>query len=147
VVIRNVMPMTVKDILEKCNALRVQENRTASGNYAELVFFTKDMKEWIGVFDGLFGPAKKPAGKKPSGEDESVTKPYGGIFDNQVLYSKDEDGASFIAMFWPWQNGTSTTLKIACLKSAAQPASPKAPMQSSSGLFQKICSFFRGKRS
>lgn len=139
--------MTVKDILEKCKALRVQENRTASGDYAELVLFTKDMKEWSGLFDELFGPAKKPAGKKPSGDDESVTRPYGGIFDNQVLYRKDDGGASFIAMFWPWQNGTSTTLKIACLKSAAQTASPKPPLQASPGLFQKICSLFKGKKA
>ena len=108
--------MTLKEIVEKFNELDVYEQRCVSDEYVELVFYSKEIDKWDKVLIDILGPAVKPAGVKPTKDDQDLTKDYGGIFDNQTLFKKDFDGVGVLAMFWPWQDGTYTTLKAALLK-------------------------------
>ena len=108
--------MTIKKIIERCNNLDVSEQRSMSDEYCELVFFNKEIEEWNNVFTEILGPAKKPAGAEPTQEDDVLTEEYGGIFTNQTLFKKDFDDFTIVAMFWPWQDGTHTTLKVAFIK-------------------------------
>jgi len=105
--------MTLKEIIEKCNTLAVREKRSVTDEYCELVFYSKDTDEWDKVFTEIFGKAVKPSGTKPTKEDLRLTENYGGIHANQTLYKKEADNTTIIAMFWPWQDNSNTTLKLA----------------------------------
>ena len=108
--------MTLKDILEKCSNLRIDEKRVITDDYNELVFYNQDIDEWNKIFTELFGSAIKPSGRIPSENDLQLSKDYGGIYDNQTLFKTEFDGTTVIAMFWPWRDDIHTTLKLARLK-------------------------------
>jgi hypothetical protein len=106
----------IKEIFKKCKTLNISEERTISDEYLELVFESKETDKWSNLFTEIFGPAAKPAGAKPTKEDLVLTKDYGGIYFNQTLFKKDFSGVAIMAMFWPWQNGVLTTLKVTVLQ-------------------------------
>ncbi|MCQ9208736.1 MAG: hypothetical protein NG712_05090 [Omnitrophica bacterium] len=108
--------MKLKQLIERFNNLSVDEERTISDEYVELVFFTKDTDQWNKVLTDILGPALKPKGQQPTEGDLKLTEDCGGVHDNQTLFKKEVEGALVIAMFWPWLDGMFTTLKIACLK-------------------------------
>ncbi|MFC1599259.1 hypothetical protein ACFL2W_00560 [Candidatus Omnitrophota bacterium] len=106
---------TLAEILEKCSALSIYEKRQATREYGELVFYSKDRDEWCRALADILGPAIKPEGVEPTRSDQEVVKDYGGIRKDQTLFKKEYDCATVIAMFWPWQSGQYTTLKIGFL--------------------------------
>jgi len=108
--------MTPKEVIQKCSNLGVDEEREATDQYAEVVFYNKDLDQWTKVLAETLGQAKKPAGTEPSEEDTGLAKDFGGIFKNQTLFKKEIDDSTMIAMFWPWQDNIHTTLKVALLK-------------------------------
>jgi hypothetical protein len=110
------MSLSLKEVIEQCNRLDIYEQRRVNDEYAELVFCTKDLGRWNNLLTDIFGPPAKPQGIKPTRKDLSLTKDYGGIRDNQTLFKKENGSTFAIAMFWPWQDGIHTTLKMACLK-------------------------------
>ncbi len=108
--------MTLKQIVDKCSLQNVREVRRITDGYVELVFSNKRLDDWNRIFSDILGPAKKPAGIKPSKDDLHLTKDYGGIWVNQTLFSKEFDDSTVIAMYWPWQDDAHTTLKMAHVK-------------------------------
>lgn len=107
--------MMLRELMDKFSSLDISEKRSISDEYVELVFYNKEVDEWSRIFSDAFGVPVKPAGVQPTEEDLSLTKEYGGILENQTLFKKEFDNVIAIAMFWPWQNGTLTTLKVALL--------------------------------
>ncbi|MBW1859412.1 MAG: hypothetical protein JRI70_04880 [Deltaproteobacteria bacterium] len=121
--------MTLKEIIERCSMLRVQERRHQDETYGELVFYNEEVDEWHRIFSELLGPAVKPAEMKPTKDMLQLTEDYGGIQTGQTLFMREFDDLTVIAMFWPWQDDTHTTLKIALLKKQKEEvniSSPKA---------------------
>lgn len=108
--------MTLKEIMDKCNNLSVEQHRTNTDDYIELVFYTKDTEQWGKALGGLLGLPAKPVGADPSEGDQILTRGYGGIHKNQTLFKNSFDENGVIAMFWPWQDGTHTTLKLILFK-------------------------------
>lgn len=108
--------MNLREIIEKSNKLRIYEQRSSSDEYCELVIYSQDLSQWYKIFTEILDPAVKPEGAKPNQQDLDLTENYGGIFDNQTLFKKEYANTMIIAMFWPWQNGVHTTLKIAFLE-------------------------------
>lgn len=108
--------MNLIEIVAKFGSLTVQEKRELGEEKAEFVIMSNDMPQWDKLFTELLGSAIKPAGIKPTSEQSTWAKPYGGIFDTQIMYKKDFDGYYILAMFWPWGNGTQSTLKLAFVK-------------------------------
>lgn len=106
----------LKEIIEKCGMLSVCEQRCITDEYTELVFFNKELDKWNKIFVDIFGQAIKPTGVKPTEDNLRLTKDYGGIHDNQILFEKKFDDVTVIAMFWPWQDNIHTTLKMALLR-------------------------------
>ncbi len=106
----------LKEIVEQCSGLGIYEKRDITDEYVELVFYNKEQDEWNRIFTDILGPVIKPAGLEPTEDDLRLTKDYGGIRINQTLFKKKFDGVTVIAMFWPWQDGMQTTLKIGLLK-------------------------------
>ena len=107
--------MTLREIIEKCSALGVCEERCITDEYGELVFYNREIDEWDKILADIFGHAIKPAGVSPSKDDLHLTKDYGGIWIDQTLFKKDFDDVTMIAMFWPWKDDIHTTLKVALL--------------------------------
>ncbi|MFH1996535.1 MAG: hypothetical protein ABIJ27_06005 [Candidatus Omnitrophota bacterium] len=107
--------MTLKEIVEKCVLLKIDEERFVSEAYYEVVFFMKDTDAWKTAIAGVFGAAAKPAGIRPTKDDLLLTKEFGGIHDNQTLFKKELNGMMVIAMFWPWADGAHITLKVAVI--------------------------------
>ena len=106
----------LKNIMEKCSALNIHEKRKETDEYCEIVFHTNETNQWEEIFTDLFGPAVKMKKAKPTKEDEDITEKYGGIYVGQTLFKKEDNGSTIIAMFWPWQDNTYTTLKVALVK-------------------------------
>ncbi len=107
--------MDLDQILSQCSHLKVCETRTNSDVYKELVFLNQESGQWDQVLSEVLGPAVKPAGTPPSQEYSEMTEQYGGIYDDQVLYFKKFEQVTILAMLWPWQDGSHTTLKIASI--------------------------------
>ena len=108
--------MILREIIKKCDTLSIYEERCITDEFCELVFYNKDTDEWNNIFADILGHAIKPAGIKPTKDDQYLTKEYGGTWFDQTLFKKEFDDVTVIAMFWPWQDGIHTTLKMALLK-------------------------------
>jgi hypothetical protein len=108
--------MKIDNIIEKCRKFEIYQQRTISEDYAEIVMYTKEIFKWKTIFDEIFGEPLSPAGIKPTKEDLELTRPFGGLFDEQTLYLQKFDGQKMLVMFWPWQDGKRVTIKIAFLK-------------------------------
>ncbi|MBI4825766.1 MAG: hypothetical protein HY807_05020 [Nitrospirae bacterium] len=100
----------------------VKEIRQDTHNYAELVFFSKDISNWhqvlsdkLGhpvVFEGRKedeGPADNALhGKKPI----KVLSDYiGGVREGQSLFYGTHDSSKVLIMMWPWKDNNHVTLK------------------------------------
>ncbi len=108
--------MTLKEIAERFEKLAIYEQRRLSDNYNELVFYSKESDKWQEVLSGILGPAVKPVGAKPSSASLALTKDYGGIHSDQTLFKGEFGSVTVVAMLWPWQDATHTTLKIILLE-------------------------------
>jgi len=106
----------LQEIVEKFEKLDIYEKRVANERYTELVFFSKDVKAWLKVFTEFLGPPVKPQGLQPTPADIILTKEYGGLWESQTLFKKDDTDRVVFAMFWPWDDGEHITLKVVSLK-------------------------------
>jgi len=104
--------MFLDTFLEKSNHLEIIEERQDEELYKEFVFLSKELSAWSSLLEEFFGPARKPAGEKPSKADESLTQNFGGIRKDQTLFIKDLEGKKALAALWPWQDGRHITLKL-----------------------------------
>jgi len=104
--------MKLQDITSKYQELNIYEERNRSDDYEELVFYKKEIDEWERIFTDMLGPAKKPAGSKPTKEDKKITEDHGGIQQGQTLFMKELEDATILAMFWPWSDNTYCTLRV-----------------------------------
>jgi hypothetical protein len=124
--------MTLREILDRCSLLEVEERRHQKEAYSELVFHNKDINEWHRILSEALGPPAKPAGKNPTKDLLRLTQEYGGILTGQTLFAKEFDDITVIAMFWPWGNGKHTTLKMAVLEKRKQEVDTSPPKARSS---------------
>lgn len=108
--------MTLREIIERCSMLRVQERRHQDETYGELVFYKEEINEWHRILSEVLGPAVKPAGIRPTKDLVDLTKEYGGIRTGQTLFVREFDDVTVMAMFWPWEDGLHATLKITLLE-------------------------------
>jgi len=108
--------MSLKKIVDQYSGLRVIENRQTTDIYNELVFPTSETDNWDNALSVMLGAAVKPKGQKATKEDSALASEFGGIYPNQTMYKKDFGEFMIIAMFWPWQDGEHTTLKLALIK-------------------------------
>lgn len=112
--------VTLKEIIEKCGALRVITERDYSDECVELVIYKEEMAQWGKILEGILGFPVKPEGVAPRKKDRSLTEDYGGITDSQVLFYHEFEDVSVIAMFWPWGDGQSVTLKMVRLENKGE---------------------------
>ena len=104
--------MTLKEFKEKCQGLKFEEERSFSDDYGEFVIAASEIEQWYKKFEEIFGQPKNKQGAQPAKEDLALSHDYGGIRANQVLYKRDFEKGSVLAMFWPWGDGSLITLKV-----------------------------------
>ncbi len=104
--------MNFDEMIESVNQCEFQEVRSTAGHYFEAVVSEDNLKRLEEVLKKYFGPPFKPASKAPSNEILDYTEPYGGIYEGQTFYFLEHDDTFDGAMIWPWNNGSSTTVKI-----------------------------------
>jgi hypothetical protein len=119
--------MTLREIVEKCSLLEVEERRHQDETYSELVFFNKEVDEWNRILSETLGPPVKPPGINPTKDLVRLTQEYGGIRTDQTLFVKEFDDVTVMAMFWPWGDSKHTTLKMALIEKQRQQVSNSAP--------------------
>ncbi|MCM8813414.1 MAG: hypothetical protein NC924_05695 [Candidatus Omnitrophica bacterium] len=99
-------------ILQSIAPLNVYEKRRRSDDYCELVFLNVELSTWNNIFTTALGQAVKPAHQKPDEQALRIAKDVGGISFNQTLFYRDFEDGVILVMFWPWQDGARTTLKM-----------------------------------
>ena len=98
------------------NHLEIKRKKKIQPDYVELVFFTKDTAGWMKFLSGLFGKARKPTWQKPTDQDRSLTKPFGGIrLQSNPVYERVQE-YTILAMVWPWKDKTLSSLKIPLIR-------------------------------
>lgn len=107
--------MQLKEIVDKCNHLKVIEKRCISDEFVDLVFASDDIDELQRILTDFLGEPRKPKGQTPNIQDLQLTSNTGGIRTEQTLFEKEFQDGTVIAKFWPWQNKTHTTLRMALL--------------------------------
>lgn len=107
--------MNLMDFVKKFEDFEIAERRCNDERYCELVFPATDRERWFGLFESVFGDPYKPAGTKPSKEVTELTKDYGYIRTNQVLFKKDFSEHTLMVMLLPWDAGDYITMKLISL--------------------------------
>lgn len=109
--------MIFKELTENCSQIKIDEIRSDSQSYCEYVFSGENTTSCYNLCLKILGKPSKPAGTNPEKEDKDLTANFGGIFSNQTLFKKEDANETVLAMFWPWQDGIHTTVKVASLTS------------------------------
>ncbi|NTV30226.1 MAG: hypothetical protein HGA80_09120 [Candidatus Omnitrophica bacterium] len=110
--------MTFAELLRAVRQVKCEESRTQNDGYCEVVVATAGLAEVTDLLRRYFGEPFKPQGKKPSGEASAYAAPYGGVYDGQTLYVRQDGSAAELALLWPWGSGLSVTIKLARTLSA-----------------------------
>ena len=104
--------MTFEELIEEVKKESFEELRSQSDTGLEFVIRTEKLSQLNPTLERFFGPATKPAGVRPRGEEDALASNFGGILKNQTLYSIAQNGVSHLAMIWPWGDGENVTVKI-----------------------------------
>ena len=108
----------LKQLIESIKKLPLEEIRTDSPEGFEFVIKKTAFKKLDPLLQSFFGKVFKDAGQEPTQEATRLTAPYGGIYENQTLYVKQDAACIFLAMIWPWGDGVLATVKIIPHKTA-----------------------------
>lgn len=101
-------------LLDEAKDLKIVEKRCSTDEYAEIVIDNAELPQWETILAAHMGEPASPVGARPKDDELALTKEYGGIWKDQVLYKRlNDDGSIIIAILRPWGNALFTTLKIA----------------------------------
>ena len=107
--------MRLNEIFKRCNHLTIYDQRCVTDEFIELVFYNEDLPEWYKNIAAVLGEPRKAKNRQPNENDLKLTARTGGIRFEQTLFEKTFEEGTIIAKFWPWQDGTHTTLRVALL--------------------------------
>ena len=110
--------MELYDLISNFKHLEYSQKKyhvDSQGEYAQLVFNNTHMDEWLTCVGELLGLPIKTELQPVTDDIVQLTEDFGEIFDHQTLFYRETDTHRIMAMFWPWKNQSSTTLKIMIL--------------------------------
>ena len=101
-------------VLKKCKeaSLKIIDTRSLTFERVEMVVELKNLQKWKEIFAADFNGIRKDENIAPTSENLQITKAYGGLTEGQVLFQKDLERFTAIAMFWPWGDGQSMTVHM-----------------------------------
>lgn len=109
------LSLQLREITDCFSTLKVIEKRCLNDEFVELVFQKTEIDEWHRILSAFLGNPTKPQGKEPSVKDLEITSTTGGIRLDQTLFEHEFENGTIIAKFWPWQDDSHITLKMALL--------------------------------
>ncbi|MDD2657950.1 MAG: hypothetical protein PHD04_04885 [Candidatus Pacebacteria bacterium] len=105
--------MDFESIKNKIKEVRMNLVRIDGDANFEAVVLQGQMGGLTACLEGLFGKPEYPSKNQLSAQIKKAIDPFGGIMPGQTLYYRSQDQQTIFAMLWPWNNGQSTTLKLA----------------------------------
>ncbi len=108
--------MTTMSFSELINSLKkvpIFEERVNTPKLREFVVSSDHITSLHTILTQFFGDSFKAPGYQPSPAHKKLAAMWGGIRDGQTLYFRQEGELNSCAMFWPWQDGTRCTVKLA----------------------------------
>lgn len=107
------MTTSLAALLGDLETLGVDEKRRQEADYAELVINADRWGECTKRLTAALGAPTKPAGEKPTSDQERAAAPWGGVRKPQILFQGAWEGRPVVALVWPWDGGERYTLKLA----------------------------------
>jgi len=110
--------MELYDLIQKFKHLEYSQKKyhvDSQGEYAQLVFDNANMDDWLTCIGELLGLPIKTEAQPVTDDIVHLTEDFGEIFDHQTLFYHEIGTHRIMAMFWPWKDQPSTTLKIMIL--------------------------------
>ena len=137
------MDDTLKDLVEKCEKLGSTGKRNITETSCELIFSGKERTHLNEFFSDVFGPAIKPAGRKPAAYEKCITGNYGGITAYQKLFIKKTGDFTVIAIFRPWRFDTHITVTLALIANSEIEKNMRSPVFAFNKLLDHVISKFK----
>ena len=95
--------MTPGDILKKCHSLNVAKTREMGDDYAEIVFFRKDLDKWSRILSESLGACGK---KRELHAVQGAAKAWSGGWEASGATRLCSPGKAptepWVALYWPW---------------------------------------------
>ena len=113
--------MELIELLAKLSHLEYSQKKyhvDRYGEYAQLVFPHSQLRDWRDAIVEILGEPVKTDDQPVTDEIIQLTEDFGEIFDHQTLFFREIGHHRIMAMFWPWSNSESITLKIMILNRA-----------------------------
>lgn len=104
--------MNFQELLGEVQKLRIEEKRSASDDYLEVVIARTALASLHQSLTAYFGKPLKAEGHHACGEATRWAKAYGGVREDQTLYCLREEAYESLALLWPWGGGERVTVKI-----------------------------------
>lgn len=104
--------MTFIELGEELKKIRSDQKTIQEEDYIEMVIRWVDLEKLCKALESFFGKPTKVSGAFPDASAQSLTSSFGGIRQNQTLYSLIENDNLFLGMLWPWADGMLITVKV-----------------------------------
>jgi len=104
--------MEFQDMLDKIKSIPLLQLQQQEDRFFGAVMRTEQLNILQPLLTSFFGLPLKPPSGQVTVEVANLTRPYGGIRENQTLYFKTQQDRQILAMIWPWNDGSNFTLKI-----------------------------------
>ena len=105
--------MEFQEMLNKIKGIPLLQLQEQQDKFFGVVMKTDQLQVLEPLLASFFGLPLKPPHSQVTPEVARITRPYGGIMENQTLYFRRQyQERSILAMIWPWNDGSNFTLKI-----------------------------------
>lgn len=104
--------MEFKELLEEVKKVKFAMLRQETEDYFEAVVSKSELGDLNACLEKFLGPAIWPSAKPLPKDISAEIDEFGGVMSGQTLYFFKQEGRIIFAMFWPWANGVSITLKL-----------------------------------
>ncbi len=104
--------MTFQELLGAIQDLRIEEKRSSTDDYLEVVVARPALASLHQILTAYFGKPLKAEGHHACREATRWAKAYGGVREDQTLYCLREEAHESLALLWPWGGGERVTVKV-----------------------------------
>ncbi|MCX5713100.1 MAG: hypothetical protein NTY47_08635 [Candidatus Omnitrophica bacterium] len=104
--------MEFTEVKDEVKKIPFDTLRMDCDNLLEAVVVKEEVKKLTVSLEKFFGQPAWPSKNRMSLQMRKALDSYGGIMVGQTLYYWTKGPETMIAMLWPWQDGSHTTLKL-----------------------------------
>ncbi|MFA6349721.1 MAG: hypothetical protein WCY12_02175 [Candidatus Omnitrophota bacterium] len=104
--------MVFSQIKEEVKKVPFDALRMDCDNLLEAVLIKEELGKLTVSLEKFFGEPAWPSKNRLTLQMRKTLDSYGGIMSGQTLYYWTKGAETLLAMLWPWQDGSHTTLKL-----------------------------------